>query len=316
MNKLQIDCFLNVASLGSIARAAQEMFLSPQVVSQHIQNLEKEMGSVLFSRGKYGAVLTETGEAFRSYAMQWRSEYRNVCREMEEYYSSLAASFHIGISEYVNIMGNISSGIAAFRDQHPDVAMSGEQCKNKDLMKKVETGELDVAIINELQIITGGEMDYRAFAREDLRFYFSSDEMEVTGNAAAGAEKETAEKMTEGFSKEEIRHLCSSIPRVSTSYGVWNTSDWEEVSHRMSAFLGYDFHTHYETENFRSAILNLMALPCSVVCDARFGYIPDDADIPNIPIHVKSSLCCLWHRKNENPLIADFVSHLTEYYLD
>ena len=286
MNKLQIDCFLSVCNQGSIARAAREMYLSSQVVSQHIQNLEKEIGTALFQRSKQGVCLTEAGEEFFQFALRWSGEYRNALRTMKEYYSSIAASFNIGVSEYVNILGTISGGIAAFRDKYPDVSMHGQQCKNKDLLRKVEEGELDVAIINELQIVAGGDFDYRPFAREDLRLY----------NSGSGEES------------------LDDIPRLSTSYGIWNTSDWEEISHRMSRFLGYDFTAHYETENFRSCMLNLRVLPCTVVCDARFGYIPVDAEINSLPITVDSFLCCLWHRKNENPLIADFVNHMTDFY--
>lgn len=286
MNKLQIDCFLSVSCRGSIAGAARELFLSSQVVSQHIQNLEKEIGTALFQRSKQGVSLTEAGKDFFQYAAKWNGEYRNARRAIDEYYSSIAAAFQIGVSEYINIMGNISGGIASFRKKHPDISMHGQQCKNKDLLKKVENGELDVAIINELQIVSGGDFDYRPFAREDLRLYISGED-----------------------NKES-----DDVPRLSTSYGVWSTSDWEEISHRMSRFLGHDFSAHYETENFRSAMLNLRVLPYSAVCDARFGYIPDDAEVFTIPIHVDSFLCCLWHRKNENPLIADFVEHMTSYY--
>ena len=50
MTPNQVDCFLAVLKHGNITAAAKAMFLSPQVVSQHISQLEKELSVPLFHR--------------------------------------------------------------------------------------------------------------------------------------------------------------------------------------------------------------------------------------------------------------------------
>lgn len=299
MNKIQIDCFIAAANSGSLTAAAKEMFLTQQSVSQNIRNLEKETGCTLFIRNKNGVTLTEDGHQFYAHAERWSGLYNGTVKKIDEYYSSISASFRIGITEYVDVLGNISSGLAAFREKHKDIAVTGIQCQNRDLLEQIERRELDVAIINDMQIISGGDIDYVPFAKEDLRLYISGYH---------------PEKPAEEVTLEEVKDACIDIPHISTSYGVWETSDWEEVSHRMSTFLGYDFTRHFESVNFRSCILNLETIPCSVVCDARFGYISADTDIFNIPVKADSNLCILWHRKNENPLIREFTDHMTKFY--
>lgn len=291
MNKTQIDCFLSAARTGSVTAAASACYLSVQVVSQHILNLEKELGTILFNRSKTGVSLTENGERFYTYAEKWTGLYESTMRRIGEYYSSLSASFHIGVSEYVDVMGNIAGGIRSFREKYPRITMTGSQYKNRILLKQVENGYLDVAVINELQISTGDDFDHMRIAREDLRLYISNSR-----------DKQPADP--------------SIIPHISSSYGVWDTSDWEEVSHRMTQFLGHDFSRHLEAANFRSCVLNLRTIPCSIVCDARFGYLPPDNEYCSIPIKEDSWLCVLWHKKNENPLIRKFSEHMKTYYAD
>ena len=299
MNRIQIDCFMTAADTGSIAAAAGKLFLTQQSVSQNIQALEKETGSALFVRSKSGVQLTEGGKKLYSFAVQWQDLYAGTQQKIREYYSGITHSFHIGITEYVDILGRISRGLSSFREKYPDTEITGLQHRNKVLLEQIEQGDLDVTIINELQIVNGGDFDYVAFAKEDLRLFISGYQ---------------PKKTTQETTIEELREACREIPHISTSYGIWETSDWEEISRRTTSFLGYDFTSHYESENFRSCVLNLDTIPCSVVCDSRFGYTPHNKDIFNIPLKTDSRLCILWNRKNENPLIREFTDHMTAFY--
>ena len=299
MNKTQIDCFITAANTGSLAAAAKELFLTQQAVSQNILNLEKESGCTLFIRNKKGVVLTEDGKWLYPKAEHWRECYNNTRHRIEDHYAGITTSFRIGVTEYVDILGTISGGLASFAEKNKDISLSGIQHKNRYLLEKIEQGELDVAIVNEMQIVTGGDFAYVPFAKEDLRLYISGYH---------------PEKSPDEITPEEIKEACADLPHISSRYGMWDTSDWEEISHRVASFLGYDFKHHYEAVNSRTKALNLITVPCTVICCARFGYVPQDMDIFNVPIKTDSSLCVLWHRKNENPLIKDFTEHMQNYY--
>lgn len=299
MNKLQLDCFLTTARTGSLSQTSEEMFLTPQAVSKNILNLEKEINTVLFNREHTGVTLTEKGKLFYDYAVKSTDLYQNAIKKIGDYYSGISSSLRIGISEYVNIIGEISHSLAAFRDSHKDIILSGQQYKNMILLEKVEKNELDVAIMNEQQIFSDGNFIFKPFAREDLRLYISSPD---TINYPSDLES------------PELTALCKDLTHVSSSYGIWDRKNWEDISHRVTAFMGYDYEKHFEADNFRSVILNLKTLPCSAVSDARFGYIQEDSGIFNIPLNVVSHLCCLWYRKNENSLITDFVNFMIDYY--
>src|SRR5215475_4632785 len=58
----QLRTFSAVARLGSFARAADELHLTPPAVSMQIKELEDEVGLPLFDRGARAVSLTMPGE--------------------------------------------------------------------------------------------------------------------------------------------------------------------------------------------------------------------------------------------------------------
>lgn len=63
-----ISAFLYVCRYGSIRKAAEELFITPQGLSKQIQILEKRVGAPLLTRNANGICLTEYGVIFKKYA--------------------------------------------------------------------------------------------------------------------------------------------------------------------------------------------------------------------------------------------------------
>lgn len=68
LNLKHLRYFWAVASQGSIARAAESMFLTPQTISGQLRELEEQVGAKLFQRDGRQLVMTETGRMVFSYA--------------------------------------------------------------------------------------------------------------------------------------------------------------------------------------------------------------------------------------------------------
>src|SRR5207253_5993611 len=54
--------FVRIAELGSITRAAAHLRLAQPALTRHVQRLEEELGTALFTRANRGVRLTEAGE--------------------------------------------------------------------------------------------------------------------------------------------------------------------------------------------------------------------------------------------------------------
>lgn len=68
LNLKHLRYFWAVASQGSIARAAETLFLTPQTISGQLGDLEKQVGAKLFRREGRQLVMTDTGRLVFSYA--------------------------------------------------------------------------------------------------------------------------------------------------------------------------------------------------------------------------------------------------------
>jgi LysR family transcriptional activator of nhaA len=68
LNLKHLRYFWSVATHGSIARAAEALFITPQTISGQISDLEKQVGKKLFKREGRNLVMTDTGQLVFSYA--------------------------------------------------------------------------------------------------------------------------------------------------------------------------------------------------------------------------------------------------------
>ena len=63
MNFLNFEYVMTIQKIGTIRGAAEELYISPQALSEHLKKLERELGTPLFHRTK-PLSLTEAGERF------------------------------------------------------------------------------------------------------------------------------------------------------------------------------------------------------------------------------------------------------------
>ena len=83
-----LKCFLAVVRTGSLHKAAEELFLTPQNLGLIIKSLEKEIGEDLFLRTPKGMRLNAEGENFLPYAQELVDVY-------EQYFSGRKKTTHI-----------------------------------------------------------------------------------------------------------------------------------------------------------------------------------------------------------------------------
>lgn len=99
LNYKQLNYFWQVARAGSIARASEQLDLTPQTLSGQIGLLEASLEASLFRRVGRGLELTETGRLALSYA----DEIFEIGAEMEQALSGgtvkQVATFRVGVAD-------------------------------------------------------------------------------------------------------------------------------------------------------------------------------------------------------------------------
>ena len=76
--------FLAVAERGSLRAAARDLEISQPAITRSVQELEKELGVVLFERRTKGVTVTPMGAVFLRRAMAVRNELRRAQDEIAQ----------------------------------------------------------------------------------------------------------------------------------------------------------------------------------------------------------------------------------------
>jgi DNA-binding transcriptional LysR family regulator len=100
MNLRFVEAFYWVATLKSVSRAAEKLFLTQSAMSARIAALEDEMGALLLDRKEKQVRLTAAGVRFLSYAQKFLELQREVKAQMGAT-DQLAISLRVGAIESV-----------------------------------------------------------------------------------------------------------------------------------------------------------------------------------------------------------------------
>jgi DNA-binding transcriptional LysR family regulator len=142
----RLRVFLAVAEAGSFSRAARKLSLSQSVVSFHIHGLEDELGVRLFRRKGRSISLTREGEILYR-------EGRRLAQSAREIEDRFAAESE-AIAQRISLAGDALTcaftlpwTLAGFRRDNPDVVYSYEHLDQDELLERLLSGELDVALV-------------------------------------------------------------------------------------------------------------------------------------------------------------------------
>jgi DNA-binding transcriptional LysR family regulator len=145
MNLRFVEAFYWVASLKSISRAADKLFLTQSAMSSRISTLEEELGVLLLDRGHNQLrqfKLTAAGARFLVYADKLLALQREVKAEMGSD-QPMAVSMRIGAIESV-LHSWLIPWLEKLRADHPGLELELTVETTPILMEQVARGTLDV----------------------------------------------------------------------------------------------------------------------------------------------------------------------------
>lgn len=146
MNLRDLEYILAVMETGHFGRAAVACHVSQPTLSGQIKKLEDELGVTLFERGRGGARPTDTGRAIAQEAqkaLRAATEIREIAQAAQDPY---AGEFRLGliptVAPYL-----IPLFVARLRKALPDLSMIYREDITERLVRDLETGEIDAAIL-------------------------------------------------------------------------------------------------------------------------------------------------------------------------
>jgi DNA-binding transcriptional LysR family regulator len=140
LHKLRL--FIVVYDRGSFNHAAQELYLAQSAVSQHIQSLEKALGTPLFERSPQGVRPTKAGDLLYDYAhriLQLLSEAERAIMQIDQVQKhQLVVGATPGVSVYL-----LPAWLQQFQAAHTNTSISVQT-----VLQTVLTAELVRDVLN------------------------------------------------------------------------------------------------------------------------------------------------------------------------
>lgn len=138
--------FVAVATDGTFRRAAGRLHVSQPALSKQIQNLERELGGALFSRGRKGIQLTPTGEMFLTRAQDLLEMAEGAAKQAREAHRNNLGLLRVG---RLGILASnfLPSVLEVYRSHFPAVDVQLFEMDQGEQMSALADGRIDVALI-------------------------------------------------------------------------------------------------------------------------------------------------------------------------
>lgn len=162
-----VQCFLAVAQLNSLQRAADQLAITQPAVSKTLSELEEVLGHRLFERGRHGAELTAQGRAFAPYAQACLGSLRDGIGQLTQPDDGASVTVAAGILPTVASV-LLPDALRKFRQRWPMASLRVHTGRNTELLERLKAADLEFAVgrLGEPDAMAG--MSFEHLFREPL----------------------------------------------------------------------------------------------------------------------------------------------------
>ena len=162
----QLRYFVALAEEGSFSRAAERMRVAQPSLSQQIKKFDGEIGQRLFDRLARGVTPTAAGAGLLPFARKILNDLADARRHIvEERLDMIGGTVTAGIIPTIApyVLGPL---LADFERENPQIAVRAVEDVTENLIRLLEVGEIDVAVVSTCR--SGPGLHRELWAREPL----------------------------------------------------------------------------------------------------------------------------------------------------
>ncbi|MFD2239090.1 LysR substrate-binding domain-containing protein [Aureimonas populi] len=165
MNLRQLKYFIAVAEELHFGRAAERLGMAQPPLSRQIRELEAELGTLLFNRGRNAITLTLAGQRLYERGGAVLKEVADILLEVRRIGQGAEGRLRIGFVGSATF-GILPTIVKSFRMHYPDVVLSLMPMNNADLHQALVRRSIDIAFARPM--LPDAEFLTRQLDREDL----------------------------------------------------------------------------------------------------------------------------------------------------
>lgn len=142
-----LNYFLTAAREENITRAAQLLHVTQPTLSRQLMQLEEELGTKLFRRGRHSIALTEEGALLQRRAEELLALAEKTRQELAPA-AELVGEIAIGSGD-LHSTRVLTDALARFRQAHPQVRFELFSGNSDNIKARIERGSLDLGLLVE-----------------------------------------------------------------------------------------------------------------------------------------------------------------------
>jgi DNA-binding transcriptional LysR family regulator len=148
LNPTRLRVLYELARHGSIAGAADALWLTPSAVSQQIARLELETDTKLIEKAGRGVRLTTAGEILAVHASRVMAVLEDADAALRQVKTVPSGRLRLAALPSV-VRGLLPGVIAGLRHSHPDLVLEVEDLEPEQGLQAARTGRVEVAIVDD-----------------------------------------------------------------------------------------------------------------------------------------------------------------------
>jgi LysR family transcriptional regulator for metE and metH len=162
-----LQTLMALADTGSMAKAADRVFVTQSALSHQLKALESHYGAPLFERNTKPVRFTQAGTRLLSLAREVLSSTAQAEREIAQWVSGRGGQLRVAV-ECHTCFDWLMPAMDAFREHWPEVELDLVSGFQAEPMSLVEAGEADFAVIHDRPAPRAGVATRKLFAYETL----------------------------------------------------------------------------------------------------------------------------------------------------
>lgn len=154
MELRQLKYFVRIVELGSVSRAAADLFIAQPALSNQIANLEEELKVKLMARSVRGVTATEAGHVFYRHARAVLRQIERMRTDVQHAGEHPQGLVSVGMpTSAANILA--PALISAARQRYPDIQLQITESLSGHLEELVVNGRIEMSLLFERQDADG-----------------------------------------------------------------------------------------------------------------------------------------------------------------
>lgn len=147
-----------VAATGSIAAAADALWMTPSAVSQQLAALERETGTRLIEKVGRGVRLTEAGRLLADRSESVFLALRKLNASLKAF--EMTPSGRLRVSSFASIVRLLLPDVVlALTERFPDLVVEVQDLEGDQSLEELRIGHVDIAIVDDLERDLAGDRE-------------------------------------------------------------------------------------------------------------------------------------------------------------